>query len=1007
MVPVRMKIVDQARLWFKEGASDKVYEVDLVEVAAGQHVVNFRYGRRGSALRDGTKTPLPVALDKARAVFAALVAEKTRGGYKPMDASAASLPPTPTPTRRPAAADGAKEAKRREWLLAELAKGQRAAEPLRELVRKVGQLALRDAEPLLLELLRSSPPPPGTKPDVWRLLLVRALSRCGTSSAVAPLDAIANDARAPGYLRDAARLALALVDPPRAPELARALLAPLFPQGPSDDAQAMARTIETQLVDAPARARAAAFGLYLVPNHAAARAAVLAVARVARLSGDEFGLLRLLYHAAELTRDRELFALLARRFETLGRVPGNTPTLRFFRRRVARFLRQLGQLGSADYAPLAGALVRAYRSGDAEHVRETEWGSWDAFGRYHALNFVLYARSKRYQRASHRRATWRRRSPRKPAGAPTAREEAFPALWDRAPDELWRVGLSPAALPVIEFATRALRDQTTFLAERSNDDLAAAMTQAHPLMRRLAFDTARPRTPDLVLARGALLAGIAEADDWVLAWVQGDRRAALGNGELVALLATAPSAKVRDTLVTLAEATPLDPAVARLAAAQAIAILIGFGADDAAAARASGAAGVLGRIMGAALDAVDLQVARDLVAHELEPVAALGAELMLRRARTGTLPTGLLDALLASRHAAVRAIGTRIVAETPVELLKDDPDVLVLFSLSANLELREGTRRAIGEVARRYPDVGRAIATRLIDALLVKQEEGVPAHLVSLLRHELVACLPARDAQSILRLTSALSPHARQVGGLLLPQLGPDEVSLEDIVRLGNNEVLLVRRGAWALAEAAGERWKLAPAALGRLCDARWEDSRQFAFGFVRTLPLSPDAILSICDSTQPLVEAFGRQLLQEHWSDDNAGHYLLRLAEHPSANIQLFVSGLLVRHAHGNLELLRQLVPYLLTVLTQVNRGGVAKLRVLEFLRAESVASPEAAALLAPLLERQSLTRAVTHRAPLIATMVALHAEHPAVPLPYTVVPPPAHTHSANATGKGGAGGV
>ena len=41
-----MRVIEQARLWFREGTSDKVYEVDLVELVAGQYVVNFRFGRR-------------------------------------------------------------------------------------------------------------------------------------------------------------------------------------------------------------------------------------------------------------------------------------------------------------------------------------------------------------------------------------------------------------------------------------------------------------------------------------------------------------------------------------------------------------------------------------------------------------------------------------------------------------------------------------------------------------------------------------------------------------------------------------------------------------------------------------------------------------------------------------------------------------------------------------------------------------------------------------------------
>src|SRR6187401_3173748 len=130
-----MRVVEQARLGFREGKSDKLYEVDLVEVAADQYVVNFRYGRRGSSLRDGTKTPLPVSLDKARAVFSALVAEKTKGGYKPLTGDEA------TSASRPAssAAPGEREARKVTELIAALGLGHRSETPLHLVVRKVGE----------------------------------------------------------------------------------------------------------------------------------------------------------------------------------------------------------------------------------------------------------------------------------------------------------------------------------------------------------------------------------------------------------------------------------------------------------------------------------------------------------------------------------------------------------------------------------------------------------------------------------------------------------------------------------------------------------------------------------------------------------------------------------------------------------------------------------------------------------------------------------------------------
>ena len=77
-----MKILTQASLYFSEGRSDKEYHVELVEVVGG-HVVNFRFGRRGSALTVGTKTSVPVDLALAQAIYDKLFKEKTAKGYTP------------------------------------------------------------------------------------------------------------------------------------------------------------------------------------------------------------------------------------------------------------------------------------------------------------------------------------------------------------------------------------------------------------------------------------------------------------------------------------------------------------------------------------------------------------------------------------------------------------------------------------------------------------------------------------------------------------------------------------------------------------------------------------------------------------------------------------------------------------------------------------------------------------------------------------------------------------
>ena len=75
-----MKTITKTSLYYAEGRSDKEYHVDLV-AAEGGHVVNFRYGRRGSALTVGTKTSVPVDFAQAKMIFDKLVKEKTAKGY--------------------------------------------------------------------------------------------------------------------------------------------------------------------------------------------------------------------------------------------------------------------------------------------------------------------------------------------------------------------------------------------------------------------------------------------------------------------------------------------------------------------------------------------------------------------------------------------------------------------------------------------------------------------------------------------------------------------------------------------------------------------------------------------------------------------------------------------------------------------------------------------------------------------------------------------------------------
>jgi hypothetical protein len=64
-----MQLIQRQTLVYQAGNSDKVYEVDLSEVAPARYMVNYRYGKRGGNLREGAETVAAVPLAEAQQVF--------------------------------------------------------------------------------------------------------------------------------------------------------------------------------------------------------------------------------------------------------------------------------------------------------------------------------------------------------------------------------------------------------------------------------------------------------------------------------------------------------------------------------------------------------------------------------------------------------------------------------------------------------------------------------------------------------------------------------------------------------------------------------------------------------------------------------------------------------------------------------------------------------------------------------------------------------------------------
>ena len=102
------------------------------------------------------------------------------------------------------------------------------------------------------------------------------------------------------------------------------------------------------------------------------------------------------------------------------------------------------------------------------------------------------------------------------------------------------------------------------------------------------------------------------------------------------------------------------------------------------------------------------------------------------------------------------------------------------------------------------------------------------------------------------------------------------------------------------------------------------------------------------------------------------------QLSQHPSVNLQNFATHYLEQFAADKPEHIEKLEHYFVTVLSQVNRSGVAKARIFNFLQEEGLKNEPIATMIAKIMSRQSATMAVADKAACLQVMVALKRKYP-----------------------------
>lgn len=1072
-----MKLIKSIQLFFQEGNSDKVYEIELLESGADAYVVNFRYGRRGGTLKDGTKTVFPVPLAEAEKLFAELENEKRKKGYAAEGENANFIP-----EYKPLKSEKTSNARHKtvvKLLKAALNDDEHESWPLSRIIWRAGELAILEAVPHILKL--------ADKKDHLQLYsCIWALSRIGDAAAVLFLNEILQQ-KYPSYILNLAKAALLNISDELTQVTERKKLWLAFPESfrltlesnmasvnapghqsasGSNDTEALFAGLsklvssENTLISEELRqaigktenylnayalelCTKTGLGELLIPfylistgNEMMRKALLPALSQVPIKPG-HFKYVRQIFKISEMLNDTAVYGVLAKVIEKApfnftttslyvdrkwvsaseelkkenSTLAFSKKTKEYFSRRILRTLRKLGSEQSELYTTYATEILLGfddeldnpkvektsntfydYNSTTRNYTvtNKTTW--YDTYSGYGALYYILYANSPRYT-VKKKQTRWECVPPYEP-GKPfePLREEAFAVLWNKAPENIIRLLTQSRCERVTDFALFVFQNNAAFKEQITEEHLFAFIRSRSIRVQQLGFNLVKEmyssKAPGAMIISALLLSQLDEARTFAQQFIDKEPARYANDADLITgiilsanfgsqqwlqafLLQHKPQAETQQTVFK----NLLEAINAHVLSGKPEQITL------------------IGNIIEACFKeltaTLNPKIIFELLMHVDPAIQGLAGKLLvLRKLNPEQVPDTIIFTLLQSENTMARNAAIDLLGQLDATAILEKQSLVLSLCLSPVADLRQSAQRLMDKLLAADPSSGYGLVSLFIPVLTVKEKhDGLHEDILQLISTKLHNYLDKIEPKLTLSLCTSRYLASQELGYLLLEKNAKgEEISIKDLNKLANANLLKTRQYVMNYYKANVARMKYERENSIMLADSLWEDVRKFAFDFFRTnfteQDWQPEMFVALCDSNKTDVQAYGREMITRWFEKDNGFDYLLKLSQHPDSRMQLFASGFLDQYAKNNYEMLQKLGGFLITLLSQVNRGRTAKLRAIQLLHTEALASEQNAVLISAIFNRMSATASIQDRALYIKAMLEISKAFPSVNL-------------------------
>ncbi|MCD8405577.1 WGR domain-containing protein [Tenacibaculum dicentrarchi] len=1011
-----MKLIKQKKLYFSDEKSDKVYEVDLCE-SQDLFIVNFRYGKRGASLREGTKTVFPVSYEEAEKIFNKLVGSKEKKGYSEANLSEKKQVENPKKEE--------KSTTRKDTILKYLNQALKGTYTrnwkVARIINRVGVLKIKEAIPLIAQFIHSSDKfeqynalsvlidfnESNYVEDAIKIFKKDTFNTIGGRVSVAYILKYGNTSDIETVQNEARKY----ITKVKLDSLKTRLLAEILGENPKNP----------MLL----------FYVYIYSfNNEKLRLELLEVIEEIPLKVDTFKSVRYIYRTAYATNDTQFFALVSKRIAISNgtyssdfpyindeydwveaseekkkpnpRIAFSGKTKNYFNKNTYQKVYTLSTDNQEAYIEYAKELLCSLNDKEdtAPENRTTEWvynretgyePEFRCYPKYHqflALMYILYGNSTRFKCIGNKWFYIDELTDN------SIREDILPTVWNKKPSEVLSILANAKSSIAVDFSLKIIKENPHFLENLSEEILAKLIRHYHPKVLNLIAEVLEQKYAIAQAPEEILLILVSsrykKAVELGIKWLDKHEASYLSSTSLLTKLLLTDEVLVIgylsdlyknnvayntpifiDDLITLFDESSNYTAEFLIA----VNYLIG------------------NTFFGKLLSEISAQYIISLSASKF--VTNQLFAINLAKHNTTSVYELFKDTYkeyITSDEAILRTAGVELLTYFPDEFLLENKQNIIGFCFSEDEAVRKAIEPTIRKLIHLDEEFKEYLRKKLLASLIEDETyEGLHQNCFNILVQFYGTQKEPVSEEEIIALILSKHEFAQKLGTPLFERrVDMNNLKMPELVRLAHSDVFSVRTQLhnYFKNNVARVNYELEEAL--PIFNTNWQDVIDWADAYFKTsieaknwtVPL----LLYVCDHVKEQVQLLGRSLITTHFSEEKGLPLLVSLQEHPTKNMQFFVTNYLEGYASDNIKVILQLEDYFKTTLFYINTNRATKTRVYSFLENQSKKYKEIAEMTVRVLTAILDTKTAIDKNKVIEILITISEIHTDVEVPLLI---------------------